>query len=69
MGFSKKEAPNCDWCPARKNCFYELLEDKASKRAWREMRIANRFRNGETIFYEGENSTGVYVVCTGKAKI
>jgi len=36
---------------------------------WRDMRIANRFRPNETIFYEGENPTGVYVVCTGKVKI
>lgn len=33
------------------------------------MRIANRFRSGETVFYEGETPTGVYVVCTGKVKI
>ena len=69
MGFSKKEAPNCDWCPAKKNCFYELLDDKQSKKEWREMRIANRFRPGETLFYEGEKPSGVYVVCTGKVKI
>jgi len=36
---------------------------------WRDMRIANRFRANETVFYEGENPTGVYVVCTGKVKI
>jgi CRP-like cAMP-binding protein len=69
MGFSKKEAPNCDWCKFRKNCFYGLLEDKPSKKTWREMRVANRFRPGETLFYEGEKPSGAYVVCTGKVKI
>lgn len=69
MAFSKKEAPNCDWCPFRKNCFYELLDDKASKKQWREMRVANRFKPGDTIFYEGEKTNGVYVICTGKVKI
>lgn len=69
MGFSKKEAPNCDWCKFRTNCFYDLLKDKSSKKAWREMRIANRFKAGETIFYEGENPTSAYIVCTGKVKI
>lgn len=69
MGFSKKEAPNCDWCPHRKNCFYDLLDDKSSKKEWRDMRIANRFKTGETIFYEGENPSGIYVVCTGKIKV
>jgi len=69
MAFSKSEAPNCDWCPYKKNCFYDLLDDKASKKSWRDMRIANRFRSGETIFYEGEKPSGVYVVCTGKVKI
>lgn len=69
MPFSKKEAPNCDWCPAKKNCFYDLLSDKASRKAWREMRIANCFRPSETIFYEGEKPSGVYIVCTGKIKI
>ncbi|MBI3299214.1 MAG: Crp/Fnr family transcriptional regulator [Elusimicrobia bacterium] len=69
MGFSKKEAPNCEWCPHRKNCFYDLLDDKTSKKEWREMRIANRFKSGETVFYEGENPSGIYVVCTGKVKV
>jgi CRP-like cAMP-binding protein len=69
MPFSKKEAPNCDWCAFKKKCFYELLPDKSSKKAWRDMRIANRFRSGETIFYEGEKASGAYIVCTGKVKI
>ncbi len=69
MGFSKKEAPNCDWCKFRTNCFYDLLKDKASKKAWRDIRIANRFRTGETIFYEGEKPTNAYIVCTGRVKI
>ena len=69
MPFSKKEAPNCDWCPHKANCFYDLLDDKQSRKHWKEMRIANRFRSGEVIFYEGEKPQGLYVVCTGKAKI
>ncbi|MFA5140057.1 MAG: Crp/Fnr family transcriptional regulator [Elusimicrobiota bacterium] len=69
MGFSKKEAPNCDWCKFKSNCFYELLNDKASKKEWREMRIANRYRPGEAIFYEGETPGGVYTICSGKVKI
>jgi CRP/FNR family transcriptional regulator, polysaccharide utilization system transcription regulator len=69
MGYSKKEAPNCDWCAFKKNCFYELISDKESKRAWREMRLANRFRSGEVVFYEGEQPRGLFVVCKGKVKI
>ena len=69
MAFSKKEAPNCDWCPHKKTCFFDLLEDKQSRKEWKEMRIANRFKSGETIFYEGEKPPGLYVVCTGKVKI
>ncbi len=69
MAFSKKEAPNCDWCPYQKNCYYSLLGTKESKRAWREMRLANPFKSGETVFYEGEKPHGLYVVCTGKVKI
>ena len=69
MGYSKKEAPNCDWCPYKKSCFYELITDKQSKRAWREMRLANRFKSGETVFYEGEQPRGLFVVCKGKVKI
>ena len=68
MGFSKKEAPNCDFCPHKKNCLYSLI-DKPSQKEWRDMRIANRFRPGEVIFYEGEQPSGVYVCCTGKVKI
>ncbi len=69
MAYSKREAPNCDWCPFRKNCLYELLGTKESKKAWREMRLANPFKAGEIIFHEGTTPMGVYVVCTGKVKV
>ncbi|MDE2038691.1 MAG: Crp/Fnr family transcriptional regulator [Elusimicrobia bacterium] len=69
MAFSKREAPNCDWCPHRKNCLYELLGTKESKKAWREMRLAHPFRAGEVVFHEGTMPLGVYVVCTGSVKI
>lgn len=69
MPFSKKEAPNCDWCSFKSNCFYALLKDKQSRKHWKDMRIANRFKAGDVIFYEGEKPQGLYVVCTGKAKI
>src|SRR5579885_3258777 len=69
MPFSKKEAPNCDWCPHKANCFFELLSDKASRAAWKDIRLANRFRPGEVIFYEGDTPKSVFVVCTGKVKL
>src|SRR4051812_40531420 len=69
MAFSKREAPNCEWCPHRKNCLYDLLNTKEAKKAWREIRVANPFRSGEVIFHEGTMPQGVYVVCTGKTKI
>ena len=69
MAYSKREAPNCDWCPFRKNCLYELLGTKESKKAWREMRVANPFQAGEIVFHEGTKPLGVYVVCTGKVKV
>ena len=37
MPYSKRDAPNCDWCPYKKNCFYDLLGTKESKKAWREI--------------------------------
>lgn len=69
MPFSKREAPNCDWCQFRKNCLYDLLGTKESKKAWREMRVANPFKAGEVIFHEGTVPMGVFVVCTGKVKV
>jgi len=69
MAFSKKEAPTCAWCKFKSNCYFELLSDKVAKKAWQDIRIANRFKTGETIFYEGEKATNVYIVCTGKVKI
>lgn len=69
MPYSKREAPNCDWCPFKKNCLYDLLGTKESKKAWREMRLANPFRPGEIIFHEGTPPQGVFVVCKGKVKI
>ncbi|MDE2489239.1 MAG: Crp/Fnr family transcriptional regulator [Elusimicrobia bacterium] len=69
MPYSRRDAPNCDWCAFKKNCFYELLETKETKKAWREMRLANAFKRGEVVFHEGAMPQGVYVVCTGKVKI
>ena len=69
MAFSKREAPNCDWCPHRKNCLYELLGTKESKKEWRDIRLAHPFKTGEVVFHEGTMPQGVYVVCTGKVKI
>lgn len=69
MPYSKRDAPNCDWCAFRKNCFYELLGTKDAKKAWREMRLANPFKRGEVVFHEGATPQGVYVVCTGKVKV
>ncbi len=69
MPFSKREAPNCEWCPFRKNCFYDLLGTKDAKKAWREMRLASPLRSGEIVFHEGTQPQGVYVVCKGKVKI
>lgn len=69
MAFSKREAPNCDWCPYRKNCLYELLGTKEAKKAWKEMRLAHPFKSGEVVFHEGTMPQAVYVVCTGSVKI
>jgi len=69
MPYSKRDAPNCDWCPHKKTCFYDLLGTKESKKAWREIRLANPFKRGEVIFHEGAMPQGVYVVCTGKVKV
>ena len=69
MPYSKRDAPNCDWCPYKKNCFYDLLEAKESKRAWREIRLAHPFKRGEVVFHEGSTPQGLYVVCTGKVKV
>ncbi|MBI4064734.1 MAG: Crp/Fnr family transcriptional regulator [Elusimicrobia bacterium] len=69
MGFSKREAPKCDWCPYRKNCLYEFLSQGKSKKEWRELRIARRFQSGEKIFYEGTKPQGLYVVCRGHVKV
>ena len=69
MAFSRRDAPNCDWCPYRKNCFYDLLGTKEAKKAWRDMRLAHPFKRGEVVFHEGTMPQGVYVVCTGKVKV
>lgn len=69
MPFSKREAPNCDWCPYKKNCLYELLDAKDAKKVWRDMRLASPFKSGEVIFHEGTHPQGVYVVCKGRVKI
>ncbi len=69
MPFTKRDAPNCDWCPYRKNCLYDLLTTKEAKKAWREMRLAHAFKSGEVVFHEGTMPQGVYVVCKGKVKV
>jgi len=67
MGFSKRDAPNCDVCPYRQDCFYASL-DKGARKVWKDVRIANKFEPGDVVFYDGEKPNGVYVVCSGKAK-
>lgn len=69
MPFSKREAPNCQWCPFKKNCLYDLLSTQEAKKSWREIRLAHPFKAGEVVFHEGTIPQGVYVVCTGKVKI
>jgi CRP/FNR family transcriptional regulator len=69
MAYSKKEAPNCDWCKFKKNCFFDLIGTKEAKKAWKNMRLANRFKTGEVVFYEGESPRGLFVVCTGRIKV
>jgi CRP-like cAMP-binding protein len=69
MPYSRRDAPNCDWCPYKKNCFYELIGTKEAKKVWRDIRLANAFKRGEVVFHEGAMPQGVYVVCTGKVKI
>jgi CRP-like cAMP-binding protein len=67
MGFSKRDAPNCDVCPYRQQCFFSSLE-KSARKEWKDLRVANRFEAGDVVFYDGEKPNGLYVVCTGKAK-
>lgn len=68
MGFDRKNAPNCEWCKAKANCFYGVLDKKARK-DWIGARVANRFKADDIVFFDGEKPTGMYVVCSGKAKI
>jgi CRP-like cAMP-binding protein len=68
MGFDKKTAPNCEWCKAKSNCFYGIL-DKKSRKEWIGIRVANRFKDDDIVFFDGEKPTGMYIVCSGKAKI
>jgi CRP/FNR family transcriptional regulator len=68
MGFDKKNAPNCEWCKAKSNCFYGVL-DKKTRKEWVGIRVANRFKKDDILFFDGEKPTGMYVVCSGKAKI
>lgn len=68
MGFSKRDAPNCDTCPYRQACFFWSL-DKEARKEWKDLRIANKFEAGDVVFYDGEKPNGLYVVCAGKAKV
>lgn len=68
MGFNRQNAPNCEICPHRKGCFYNLL-DASSKKDWNKLRVANAFKDDDIVFFDGEKPTGLYVVCTGKVKI
>jgi CRP/FNR family transcriptional regulator, polysaccharide utilization system transcription regulator len=68
MGFETKNAPKCEWCKAKSNCFYGLL-DKKSKKEWTDIRVANRFKGDDILFFDGEKPTGMYILCSGKAKL
>lgn len=68
MAFTKRDAPDCDLCGFSANCFYHYI-DRASQKAWKQLRLAGRFKSGDILFYEGEKPAGLYVVCRGRMKI
>lgn len=60
--------PNCHICPHRNTCLFSSL-DEASKREWIGLRRARIYSQGEGIFSEVDEPSGVYVACEGKVKI
>lgn len=67
MGFAKRNAPNCDGCRYKRDCFFWSLNRDAQKQ-WKDLRTANTFSDGDIVFYDGEKPNGLYVVCAGKTK-
>mgnify|MGYP001585862623 CR=1 FL=1 len=61
-------APNCRICPYRQACLFSSL-DEASKKEWIVLRKARIFYRGTTVFFEGDEAQGVYIVCEGKVKM
>ncbi|MBI4369207.1 MAG: Crp/Fnr family transcriptional regulator [Elusimicrobia bacterium] len=61
-------APNCRICPHRANCLFVSL-DESSRKEWICLRKARIYTRGATVFHEGDDPQGVYVVCEGKVKI
>lgn len=60
--------PNCDQCTSKKLSIFEALnnEDLGNLSS---SKGCNYYRKGQTIFFEGNNSNGVYCVHKGKIKM
>jgi len=60
---SKRNGPNCNWCPHSKTvCFYKELSPE-TRPIWMAIRNEIRYKDGSALFRQGTNPVGVYIVC------
>ncbi|MEK7721821.1 MAG: Crp/Fnr family transcriptional regulator [Elusimicrobiota bacterium] len=67
-GFTKEQTPECGVCRFKISCFYGKL-DAGAQKAWGNLRLARKFKDGEEIYSESQQPQGVYTVCKGRVKI
>lgn len=58
----------CLDCKMRSNNFFCSLQDNNLK-IFESLKITNAYPKGSTLFMQGQNANGVYILCQGKVKI
>ncbi|PIS47155.1 MAG: hypothetical protein COT17_04990 [Elusimicrobia bacterium CG08_land_8_20_14_0_20_51_18] len=66
--YNKEQITTCQGCKFKTACIFSELETGAQKE-WQTLRNFKKFKDGQPIYAENENPTGVFIVCKGRVKI
>src|SRR6476661_1240700 len=59
---------NCPGCKLRSQNFFCNLSEPSLKML-ESLKIMNAYRKGTTLFFEGQPSNGIYMLCEGRVKL
>ena len=60
---------DCNLCKFKNQCLYSKLTSQLIRARWNKLKIIKNYKNGETIFDEGDTPNSLFCVCKGRVKI